>query len=241
MTILSSTYKEGDFIKRILLIEDEVKIARFLQLELQHEGYEVDMSHDGREGLNMALENNYDLLILDVMLPSLNGMEVLRRIRQVSSLPVIMLTAKDDVMDKVMGLDLGAQDYMTKPFAIEELLARIRVLFKLKAATPTTTPEILKCGLLTLDPDRYEVSYNNIPLVLTKKEFELLQFLMLNKNLLITREQILEKVWGYDYLGDTNVVDVYIRYLRNKIDQRFEDKLIFTVRGMGYQIKDGES
>ena len=235
-----SIYKEGDFIKRILIIEDEVKIARFLQLELQHEGYEVNMSHDGREGLNMALENNYDLLILDVMLPSLNGMEVLRRIRQTSNLPVIMLTAKDDVMDKVMGLDLGAQDYMTKPFAIEELLARIRVLFKLKMPTATTC-EVLRCGSLTLDPERYEVSYNHIPLALTKKEFELLQFLMLNKNLLLTREQVLEKVWGYDYLGDTNVVDVYIRYLRNKIDQRFEDKLIYTIRGMGYQIKDGES
>lgn len=238
---LLSIYKEGDFIKHILIIEDELKIARFLQLELQHEGYEVNMSHDGREGLNMALENNYDLLILDVMLPSLNGMEVLRRIRQTSSLPVIMLTAKDDVMDKVMGLDLGAQDYMTKPFAIEELLARIRVLFKLKTSTNAATPEVLKCGHLILDPERYEVSYNTIPLALTKREFELLQFLMLNKNLLITREQILEKVWGYDYLGDTNVVDVYIRYLRNKIDQRFEDKLIYTVRGMGYQIKDGES
>lgn len=189
----------------------------------------------------MALENNYDLIILDVMLPSLNGMEVLRRIRQNSNMPVIMLTAKDDVMDKVMGLDLGAQDYMTKPFAIEELLARIRVIFKLKAPTIEPTSEILKCGDLSLDPERYEVSYKNIPLALTKKEFELLQFLMMNKNLLITREQILEKVWGYDYMGDTNVVDVYIRYLRNKIDQRFEDKLIYTIRGMGYQIKDGKT
>ncbi len=224
-----------------MIIEDEIKIARFLQLELQHEGYSVDTSHDGREGLTMALENNYDLIILDVMLPSLNGMEVLRRIRQNSNMPVIMLTAKDDVMDKVMGLDLGAQDYMTKPFAIEELLARIRVIFKLKAPTIEPTSEILKCGDLSLDPERYEVSYKNIPLALTKKEFELLQFLMMNKNLLITREQILEKVWGYDYMGDTNVVDVYIRYLRNKIDQRFEDKLIYTIRGMGYQIKDGKT
>lgn len=227
--------------KRLLIIEDEVKIARFLQLELQHEGYQVDLAHDGREGLTMALENPYDLLILDVMLPSLNGMEVLRRFRQTAATPVIMLTAKDDVMDKVMGLDLGAQDYMTKPFAIEELLARIRVIFKLKAAPTTPVHEVLKCGALTLDPERYEVSYDEQPLALTKKEFELLHFLMLNKNLLLTREQILEKVWGYEFLGDTNVVDVYIRYLRNKIDQRFQDKLIYTVRGMGYQIKEGES
>nr|WP_302598895.1 response regulator transcription factor [uncultured Cellulosilyticum sp.] len=226
--------------KQLLIIEDEVKIARFLQLELEHEGYSVDLSHDGREGLSKALDGNFDLVILDVMLPSLNGMEVLRRIRQTSDLPVIMLTAKDDVMDKVMGLDLGAQDYITKPFAIEELLARIRVLFKLKTPSSSTsmTQEVLTCGKLSLCPEKYEVSYETTPIALTKKEFELLEYLMRNKNLVVTREQILEKVWGYDYLGDTNVVDVYIRYLRNKIDQNFQDKLIYTIRGMGYQIKD---
>lgn len=227
-------------IKHILIIEDEVKIARFLELELQHEGYEVSISHDGREGLNMALANTYDLLVLDVMLPSLNGMEVLRRIRQVSELPVIMLTAKDDVMDKVMGLDLGAQDYLTKPFAIEELLARIRVLFKLKigATSHTTNPNVLTCGKLMLYPDKYEVTYDGTPIVLTKKEFELLEYLMQNKNIALTRDQILENVWGYNYIGDTNVVDVYIRYLRNKIDQPFEQKLIYTIRGIGYQVKE---
>ncbi len=227
-------------IKQLLIIEDEIKIARFLQLELEHEGYGVDLSHDGREGLNKALTGNFDLIILDVMLPSLNGMEVLRRIRQTSDLPVIMLTAKDDVMDKVMGLDLGAQDYITKPFAIEELLARIRVLFKLKTPTSSSTKnqQVLTCGKLSLCPEKYEVNYENIPIVLTKKEFELLEYLMRNKNLVVTREQIVEKVWGYDYIGDTNVVDVYIRYLRNKIDQNFQDKLIYTIRGMGYQIKD---
>lgn len=227
--------------KQLLIIEDEVKIARFLQLELQHEGYNVTLSHDGREGLNMALEGHFDLVILDVMLPSLNGMEVLRRIRQVSDLPVIMLTAKDDITDKVMGLDLGAQDYITKPFAIEELLARIRVLFKLKtptASTLNTSQEILTCDSLSLCPEKYEVSYAHTPIVLTKKEFELLEYLMRNKNLVVTREQILEKVWGYDYAGDTNIVDVYIRYLRNKIDQKFQYKFIHTIRGMGYQIKD---
>ena len=226
--------------KQLLIIEDEIKIARFLQLELEHEGYSVELSHDGREGLTKALEGNFDLIILDVMLPSLNGMEVLRRLRQTSNLPVIMLTAKDDVMDKVMGLDLGAQDYITKPFAIEELLARIRVLFKLKTPSPTPVPnqQTLTCGKLSICPEKYEVSYDTTPIALTKKEFELLEYLMRNKNLVATREQILEKVWGYDYLGDTNVVDVYIRYLRNKIDQKFQDKLIYTIRGMGYQIKD---
>ncbi|PHV69389.1 DNA-binding response regulator [Sporanaerobium hydrogeniformans] len=223
----------------ILIIEDEVKIARFLQLELQHEGYTVDISHDGREGLSKALQHNYHLIILDVMLPSLNGMEVLRRIRQVSDMPVIMLTAKDDVMDKVMGLDLGAQDYMTKPFAIEELLARIRVVFKLKSASSSAlTSSSLTCGKLHICPEKFEVSYDHIPILLTKREFELLHYLMLNKNIVLSREHILEKVWGYDYSGDTNVVDVYIRYLRSKIDQVFEVKIIHTVRGMGYQIKD---
>lgn len=225
-------------IKHILIIEDEVKIARFLELELRHEGYEVSFSHDGREGLNLALSNTYDLLILDVMLPSLNGMEVLRRIRQVSELPVIMLTAKDDVMDKVMGLDLGAQDYLTKPFAIEELLARIRVLFKLKSTTPAASQQTLSCGKLTLYPDKFEVNYDGTPIAVTKKEFELLEYLMQNKNIALTRDQILENVWGYNYIGDTNVVDVYIRYLRNKIDQPFQEKLIYTIRGIGYQLKE---
>lgn len=227
-------------IKHILIIEDEVKIARFLELELQHEGYQVSISHDGREGLNLALTNEYDLLILDVMLPSLNGMEVLRRIRQASELPVIMLTAKDDVMDKVMGLDLGAQDYLTKPFAIEELLARIRVLFKLKSSAAATlnAPVTLTCGNLVLYPDKFEVNYDHTPIILTKKEFELLEYLMKNKNIALTRDQILENVWGYNYIGDTNIVDVYIRYLRNKIDQPFQEKLIHTIRGIGYQLKE---
>ncbi|WP_141722921.1 response regulator transcription factor [Cellulosilyticum sp. I15G10I2] len=225
--------------KKILIIEDETKIARFLQLELEHEGYEVGICNDGRQGLQEALNHPYDLIILDVMLPSLSGMEVLRRIRQVSDIPIIMLTAKDDITDKVMGLDLGAQDYMTKPFAIEELLARIRVLFKLKSSYSNASDEKkLRCGKLILIPDKFEVSYDETPIALTKKEFELLHYLMLNKNLLLTRDNILENVWGYEYMGDTNIVDVYIRYLRSKIDQKFEEKIIYTVRGMGYQIKD---
>ncbi len=226
-------------IKKILIIEDEVKIARFLKLELEHEGYLADTVHDGREGLEKAVGESYDLIILDVMLPSLSGMEVLRRVRQSSEIPIIMLTAKDDITDKVMGLDLGAQDYMTKPFAIEELLARIRVIFKLKSPSPSSSEsKVLKCGKLTVCPDKFEANYNGTPIALTKKEFELLHYLMLNKNMLLTRDTLLEKVWGYEYAGDTNIVDVYIRYLRSKIDQKFEDKIIYTVRGMGYQIKD---
>lgn len=229
----------GLIIKKILIIEDETKIARFLQLELEHEGYTIGIASDGREGLDKALGGNYDLIILDVMLPLLNGMEVLRRIRQVSAVPIIMLTAKDDITDKVMGLDLGAQDYMTKPFAIEELLARIRVVFKLKnSQNSSSDSKQLACGKLIVNPDKFEVSYDTIPIALTKKEFELLHYLILNKNMLLTRDAILENVWGYEYAGDTNIVDVYIRYLRGKIDQKFEDKIIYTVRGMGYQIKD---
>ncbi|MHC1749996.1 MAG: response regulator transcription factor [Cellulosilyticaceae bacterium] len=224
----------------ILIIEDEVKIARFIQLELEHEGYMVSTVHDGRQGLEAALTQKYDLIILDVMLPSLNGMEVLRRIRLVSQVPVIMLTAKDDVMDKVMGLDLGAEDYITKPFAIEELLARIRVVFKHQHIdlAQTAHSNLLKIGKLSLNEDKFEVLYDQTLIELTKKEFELLKYLMINKNIALSRDNILENVWGYEYVGDTNIVDVYVRYLRNKIDQRFEDKIIHTVRGVGYQIKD---
>ena len=227
--------------KKILIIEDEYNIARFLQLELEHEGYEVGISHDGREGLDKACSDYFDLLILDVMLPSLNGVEVLRRLRQKSDMPVVMLTAKDEMNDKILGLDIGADDYMTKPFAIEELLARIRVIFKrvdnYKASKPQND-SILRIKGVNLDIDRYTVTYKEKNIDLTKREFELLKYMMQNKNLVITREMILAKVWGYEYIGDTNVVDVYIRYLRSKIDDQFGIKLIHTIRGVGYQIKD---
>ena len=227
--------------KKILIIEDEYNIARFLQLELEHEGYEVEISHDGREGLDKACSDYFDLLILDVMLPSLNGVEVLRRLRQKSDMPVVMLTAKDEMNDKILGLDIGADDYMTKPFAIEELLARIRVIFKrmdnYKASKPQND-SILRIKGVNLDIDRYTVTYKEKNIDLTKREFELLKYMMQNKNLVITREMILAKVWGYEYMGDTNVVDVYIRYLRSKIDDQFGIKLIHTIRGVGYQIKD---
>ena len=222
--------------QKILLIEDEVKISRFLELELKHEGYAVEQAYDGRTGLTKALEEEFDLVILDIMLPSINGLEILRRIRKKSDLPVIMLTAKDETIDKVMGLDMGADDYVTKPFAIEELLARIRVALKRKA--PTLNSSLLVVDELKLDLAKYSVTFNQQPIELTKREFDLLRYLLENKNIVLTREKLVEAVWGYDYTGDTNVVDVYIRYLRSKIDDRFNKKLIHTVRGVGYLLKD---
>lgn len=226
--------------RNVLIIEDENKIARFIELELRHEGYNVDIVSDGREGLNKALSNDYDIIILDVMLPSLNGMEVLRRIRAVSDVSIIMLSAKGDITDKVMGLDIGADDYMAKPFAIEELLARIRVCLKRKSGLASKVKEELKVGKLVVNEKKHKVTYDNYEIELTKKEFDLLKYLIENKGVVVTRDNVLEKIWGYDYIGDTNVVDVYVRYLRNKIDNRFDVKIINTVRGVGYQIKDDE-
>lgn len=227
--------------KNVLVIEDENKIARFIELELKHEGYNVDIVSDGREGLNKALSNDYDIIVLDVMLPSLNGMEVLRRIRAVSDVSVIMLSAKGDITDRVMGLDIGADDYMAKPFAIEELLARIRVCLKRKSGLISKSKEEgLRFGKLVINEKKHKVTYDNNEIELTKKEFDLLKYLVENKGVVVTRDNVLEKIWGYDYIGDTNVVDVYVRYLRNKIDNRFNVKIINTVRGVGYQIKDDE-
>jgi len=223
--------------QKILIIEDETKIARFLELELTYEGYTVVQCHDGREGLDKATSEIFDLIILDVMLPSLNGLEVLRRLRQVSAIPVIMLTAKDEIMDKVLGLDIGADDYMTKPFAIEELLARIRTALK-NIPVFKDILNILSIGELTIDLDQHMVTFNNNSIDLTKTEFDLLKFLVENRNIVLTRNKIIDKVWGYEYMGDTNVVDVYIRYLRSKIDDRFNKKFIYTVRGVGYLLKD---
>ncbi|MFA6939424.1 MAG: response regulator transcription factor [Clostridiaceae bacterium] len=222
---------------KILIIEDEEKIARFIQLELIHEGYEVKIEGDGRSGLNTAVSENFSLILLDVMLPSLNGMEVLRRIRQDSQVPVIMLTAKDEITDKVMGLDLGADDYITKPFAIEELLARIRVSLK-RNRSIKPKENIIKSSNITLNLDNYSVYYKDEKIELTKTEFEFLRYLMENEDIVLTRDKILDKVWGYDYLGDTNVVDVYVRYLRSKLDDKYNIKLIHTVRGVGYLFKN---
>lgn len=223
--------------ENILIIEDEVKIARFLELELNYEGYKVDKAYDGREGLMMIKNGDYDLILLDIMLPSMNGMEVLRRVREFSEVPIIMLTAKDETMDKVTGLDMGANDYVTKPFEIEELLARIRAALKRKMVNKQTS-SVLQLNNLKVNLDMHLVSYQGDDVELTKKEFDLLEYLLENKNRVLTREKILETVWGYDYMGDTNVVDVYIRYLRSKIDDKYNVKIIHTVRGVGYVIKD---
>ena len=223
---------------RILIVEDEKKIARFLELELKHEGYEVDTAFDGRSGLNTALETNPDLLILDLMLPELSGIEVCRRLRHTSDLPIIMLTAKDDVSDKVMGLDMGADDYVTKPFAIEELLARIRVALKKRRAVVQAAPEqedhILTAGCLSIDTASWQVRVKGELVSLTRKEFDTLRYLMEHRGTAVTRDQIMNEVWGYDFIGDSNIVDVYIRYLRHKIDDHYGIKTIHTIRSVGY-------
>lgn len=226
---------------KILIVEDEKKIARFLELELLHEGYEVDTAHDGRLGLEKALSGNIDLLILDLMLPELSGIEVCRRLRHESDVPIIMLTAKDDVSDKVMGLDMGADDYMTKPFAIEELLARIRVaLKKIRASSASTVPNqhvnIVASGSITLDLNSWQTTVCGSAVNLTRKEFELLKYLIEHENCAVTRDQLMNEVWGYDYVGDSNIVDVYIRYLRHKIDDPFDLKTIHTIRSVGYMF-----
>lgn len=220
---------------KILIIEDEEKFARFVEMELTYEGYVVSKAHHGRTGLEMAESGEYDLVLLDVMLPGLSGMEVLRRLRRSSSVPVIMLTARDSVTDKVSGLDSGADDYITKPFAIEELLARIRTV--LRKAPIRSEEEILTAGDVQLDVASRQVSVRGTPVALTKREFDLLQYLLENKGIVLSRETILEKVWGFDFEGETNAVDVYVRFLRGKIDEVFDLKLISTIRGVGYVIR----
>ena len=220
---------------KILIIEDEEKIARFVELELGYEGYTTTKAFDGRTGLELAETGEFDLVLLDVMLPQLSGMEVLRRLRRTSSVPIIMLTARDSVMDKVSGLDSGASDYITKPFAIEELLARIRTA--LRKTRPEDSGVLSASGLL-LDTERHTVTVMGVPIELTKREFDLLHFLLKNKGRVISREALLENVWGFDFTGETNAVDVYVRFLRGKIDEVFDIKLLHTVRGVGYVIKD---
>lgn len=223
---------------KILIVEDDEKIARFTELELLHEGYEVLKADNGRTGLEIAENGKVDLMLLDIMIPQINGLEVLRRLRKNSDLPVIMLTARDAVMDKVSGLDAGADDYITKPFAIEELLARIRTALKRRTVIEKRDSDIISHGLLSLDKIRHKVIYDNTEIELTNREFSLLKILMENKNIVLNRDILMEKVCGYDYIGETNVIDVYIRFLRTKIDDRFKTKIISTVRGVGYVIKD---
>lgn len=224
----------------ILIVEDEEKLSRVLQLELSYENYETEVANDGKEGLRLIQEKTWDLVLLDIMLPELSGLEVLRRVRRSDErTPIILLTARDLVHDKVSGLDLGANDYITKPFQIEELLARIRVHLRrpVQQAQSEKTNQ-MSVGELTLDMDSREVVRAGEVIELTPREFDLLVCLLKNKNIVLTREQLIEQVWGYDYFGDTNVVDVYIRYVRRKIDKGFDIPYIQTVRGVGYTIKD---
>lgn len=223
--------------ERILLVEDEEKLARMVELELRYEGYEVEKAFDGRTGLDRALTGEFDLILLDIMLPALSGMEVLRRLRKERQTPVILLTARDAVVDKVSGLDAGADDYVTKPFAIEELLARIRAALRKHPAPPAEAPK-LTCGPLSMDVERHEVTVSGTPVELTRREFDLLRYLLENKEKVISRESLLDNVWGFDFAGETNAVDVYIRFLRSKLDERFGVKLIHTVRGVGYAIRE---
>lgn len=238
---------------RILIVEDEEKIARFVTLELEHEGYQVEHAADGRTAVDLALKRDYDLILLDVLLPQLNGMEVLRRVRKHKDVPVIMVTARDAVMDKVAGLDAGADDYLTKPFAIEELFARIRVALRAGVASGTAagiatmspatdtaqtaatpSPATLTVGSAVLDPDRREVTVAGSPIALTAREFDVLALLMAHAGTVLTRERIAHEALGYEYMGDTNNVDVHIAHLRAKIEDAGGARIIQTVRGVGY-------
>lgn len=225
---------------QVLVVEDEEKISRLLQLELSYEGYEVEIAADGREALEKATTRAWDVILLDVMLPEMTGIEVLRRIRKVDTLtPIIMLTARNSTPDKVNGLDQGANDYVTKPFEIEELLARIRACIRTRAdETEAENSAQIQLDDLSLDRNTREVIRDGIPIELTPKEYDLLLFLMENKNHVLDREQIIKQVWGYDFLGDTNIVDVYIRYIRKKVDSDYPSKLIQTIRGVGYCMKE---
>ncbi len=223
---------------RILIVEDEKKLSRVLQLELEYENYETAIADNGKDALRLMEEKEWDLVLLDIMIPELSGLEVLRRIRRTDdATPILLLTARDEVHDKVSGLDLGANDYITKPFQIEELLARIRVHLR-SPKVKQTNVEILSVGELKVDLNAHEVTYAGASIDLTPREFDLLVYLLKNKNIVLSREQLIEEVWGFDYFGDTNVVDVYIRYLRQKIDKNYNSSFIQTVRGVGYTIKD---
>ena len=216
----------------ILIVEDEQNLARFLELELTHEGYKVDIEYDGEPGLEKALNNDFDLIILDLMLPNINGLEICRRVRQVQSTPIIIITAKSDTYDKVTGLDYGADDYIVKPFEIEELFARIRAVLRRQPHK-----YIIDINGIRIDIDAFKVTVDGKQLDFTKTEYDLLYLLATNRNHVLQREQILNHVWGYNSEVETNVVDVYIRYLRNKLKPFNKEKVIETVRGVGYVIR----
>ena len=228
--------------KNILIIEDEKNLARFVELELKHEGMETEVCHDGRSGFEVATDENknWDLVLLDLMLPELNGLDVARRIRQVSNVPIIMMTARDSVIDQVSGFDHGADDYITKPFEIEELLARIRALdrrINIENEKNKVQQTTLEYRDLIVEKENRVIRRNDEIIELTKREYELLVELMSNLNIVLSRETLLHKVWEYEKEIETNIVDVYIRYLRNKLDIKGEESYIQTVRGMGYVMR----
>lgn len=222
--------------EHILVIEDETNIAQFLERGLIYEGYRVDVAYDGQSGLGMARDTPPDLVILDWMLPGLDGLEVCRRLRAATTVPILMLTAKDAVPDRVAGLDAGADDYLVKPFAFDELLARIRAL--LRRTTTTSRPEILRFSDLTLDTGTHRATRKNRPIDLTAKEYELLELFMRNPRQVLTRDVIFDRVWGYDFGGESNIIEVYVRYLRQKTESENEERLIHTVRGVGYVLRE---
>lgn len=224
---------------KIFIVEDEKNIARFLQIALEKEGFKTATERNGKRAYERIMQEKFDLVLLDVMLPEMDGMEICQKVREVSDIPIIMLTARDEIKDKVEGLNLGANDYMTKPFASEELLARIRGILK-RHAERVREEDVRRYIVkdMIIYPERCEVTVKGENIELTHKEYELLLYLVENKKNVLSRDQILQKVWGYDYFGDTNVVDVYISYLRSKIDGRFNDKYIYTTRGVGYVIRD---
>lgn len=226
---------------RVLIVEDEKNLARFVSLELQHEGYEVAIAYDGKSGLEMALEKDFDLILLDLMLPEMDGFEVTRRLKSEKDTHIIMMTARDSVMDIVAGLDRGADDYIVKPFAIEELLARVRAIFRrLDQVEPVETVPVVRSGYkeLHLNGHNRSVTRGEEEIALTKREYDLLNILMTNINQVMSREELLSHVWKYDDILETNVVDVYIRYLRSKIDIKGRESYIQTIRGVGYMIRE---
>ena len=223
---------------KILVVDDEKLLVKGIKFNLENDGYEVVTGCDGMEAVELAASETPDLIVLDLMMPRLDGLEACTKIREFSQVPIIMLTAKGEDMDKILGLEYGADDYITKPFAIEELLARIRVALKKHARTEDAPTHKLEVLGVCLDEDRHEVTVQGENVELTNREFELLHTLMRNKNIVLTREKLLNEVCGYDYVGETNIIDVYVRYLRTKIDDHFGIKLIQTVRGVGYCIKE---
>lgn len=222
--------------ERILIIEDEARIAQFVERGLIYEGYRVNVARDGHTGLTVARDNPPDLVILDWMLPGLDGLEVCKRLRAASDVPILMLTAREDIKDRVSGLDAGADDYLIKPFSIDELMARVRALFRRSA--PSSRPEVLRFADLSLDTGTHRAYRGDRAIDLTAKEYELLELFMRNSRQVLTRDVIFDRVWGYDFGGESNIIEVYVRYLRQKTEQDEENRLIHTVRGVGYVLRE---